>query len=90
MLVFRYKRKELKMKFEYVALFLFGIYLLYYLIAVYNGVERMKDKKSWYLVNESVLKILIVTGMFLGVLFMLQTYRVDYYRKEVQYYESKK
>lgn len=77
------------MKFEYVALFLFGIYLLYYLIAVYNGVTRMKDKKSWYLVNESVLKILIVTGMFLGILFMLQTYRVDYYRKEVQYYESK-
>ena len=76
------------MKFEYVALFLFGIYLLYYLIAVYNGVARMKDKKSWYLVNESVLKILIVTAMFLGILFMLQTYRVDYYRKEVQYYES--
>lgn len=78
------------MKFEYVALFLFGIYLLYYLIAVYNGVSRIKDKKSWYLVNESVLKILIVTAMFLGILFMLQTYRVDYYRKEVQYYEIKK
>ena len=78
------------MKFEYVALFLFGIYRLYYLIAVYNGVVKMKDKKSWYLVNESVLKILIVTAMFLGILFMLQTYRVDYYRKEVQYYESQK
>ena len=77
------------MKFEYVALFLFGIYLLYYLIAVYNGVARMKDKKSWYLVNESVLKILIVTAMFLGILFIFQTYRVDYCRKEVQYYESK-
>ena len=76
------------MKFEYVALFLFGIYLLYYLIAVYNGVARMKDKKSWYLVNESVLKILIVTAMFLGILFMLQTYRVDYYRKELSIYES--
>ena len=76
------------MKFEYVALFLFGIYLLYYLIAVYNGVARMKDKKSWYLVNESVLKILIVTAMFLGILFIFQTFRVDYYRKEVQYYES--
>lgn len=78
------------MKFEYVALFIFGIYLLYYLIAVYNGVSRIKDKKSWYLVNESVLKILIVTAMFLGILFMFQTYRVDYYRKEVQYYERKK
>lgn len=78
------------MKFEYVVLFLFGIYLLYYLIAVYNGVARMKDKKSWYLVNESVLKILIVTAMFLGILFIFQTYRVDYYRKEVQYYESEK
>lgn len=77
------------MKFEYVALFLFGIYLLYYLIAVYNGVARMKDKKSWYLVNESVLKILIVTAMFLGILFMFQTYRVDYYRKELSIYESK-
>lgn len=77
------------MKFEYVALFLFGIYLLYYLIAVYNGVVKMKDKKSWYLVNESVLKILIVTAMFLGILFMLQTYRVDYYRKELSIYESK-
>lgn len=77
------------MKFEYVVLFLFGIYLLYYLIAVYNGAAKMKDKKSWYLVNESVLKILIVTAMFLGILFMLQTYRVDYYRKEAQYYESK-
>lgn len=78
------------MKFEYVVLFIFGIYLLYYLIAVYNGVARMKDKKSWYLVNESVLKILIVTAMFLGILFIFQTYRVDYYRKEVQYYESEK
>lgn len=29
------------MKFEYVALFLFGIYLLYYLIAVYNGVAKL-------------------------------------------------
>lgn len=77
------------MKFEYVALFLFGIYLLYYLIAVYNGVAKMKDKKSWYLVNESVLKILVVTSMFLGILFMLQTYRVDYYRKELSIYESK-
>lgn len=77
------------MKFEYVALFLFGIYLLYYLIAVYNGVAKMKDKKSWYLVNESVLKILIVTAMFIGILFMLQTYRVDYYRKELSIYESK-
>ena len=77
------------MKFEYIALFLFGIYLLYYLIAVYNGVAKMKDKKSWYLVNESVLKILIVTAMFLGILFMLQTYRVDYYRKELSIYESK-
>lgn len=76
------------MKFEYVSLFLFGIYMLYYLIAVYNGVAKMKDKKSWYLVNESVLKILIVTAMFLGILFMMQTYRVDYYRKEVQYYEK--
>lgn len=76
------------MKFENVALFLFGIYMLYYLIAVYNGVAKMKDKKSWYLVNESVLKILIVTAMFLGILFMMQTYRVDYYRKEVQYYEK--
>lgn len=78
------------MKFEYVVLFLFCIYMLYYSIAVYNGVAKMKDKKSWYLVNESVLKILIVTAMFLGILFMLQTYRVDYYRKEVQYYESQK
>lgn len=78
------------MKFEYVVLFLFGIYMLYYLIAVYNGVAKIKDKKSWYLVNESVLKILIVTAMFLGILFMLQTYRVDYYRKEVKYYESQK
>ena len=77
------------MKFEYVALFLFGIYLLYYLIAVYNGVAKMKDKKSWYLVNESVLKILIVTAMFLGILFIFQTYRVDYYRKELRIYESK-
>lgn len=76
------------MKFEYASLFLFGIYMLYYLIAVYNGVAKMKDKKSWYLVNESVLKILIVTAMFLGILFMMQTYRVDYYRKEVQYYEK--
>ena len=77
------------MKFEYVALFLFGIYLLYYLIAVYNGVAKMKDKKSWYLVNESVLKILIVTAMSLGILFIFQTYRVDYYRKELSIYESK-
>lgn len=78
------------MKFEYVALFLFGIYLLYYLIAVYNGVSRMKDKKSWYLVNESVLKILIATAIALGALFIIQSYRIDSLQKELRIYESKK
>lgn len=77
------------MKFEYVALFLFGIYLLYYLIAVYNGVEKMKDKKSWYLVNESVLKILIATAIALGALFIIQSYRIDSLQKELRVYESK-
>lgn len=78
------------MKFEYVALFLFGIYLLYYLIAVYNGVARMKDKKSWYLVNESVLKILIATAIALGALFIIQSYRIDSLQEELRIYESKK
>lgn len=78
------------MKFEYVALFLFGIYLLYYLIAVYNGVARMKDKKSWYLVNESVFKILIATAIALGALFIIQSYRIDSLQKELRVYESKK
>ncbi len=78
------------MKFEYVALFLFGIYLLYYLIAVYNGVAKMKDKKSWYLVNESVLKILIATAIALGALFIIQSYRIDSLQKELRVYESKK
>lgn len=78
------------MKFEYVALFLFGIYLLYYLIAVYNGVSKMKDKKSWYLVNESVLKILIATAIALGALFIIQSYRIDSLQKELRIYESKK
>lgn len=77
------------MKFEYVALFLFGIYLLYYLIAVYNGVTKMKDKKSWYLVNESVLKILIATAIALGALFIIQSYRIDSLQKELRVYESK-
>lgn len=76
------------MKFEYVALFLFGIYLLYYLIAVYNGVSKMKDKKSWYLVNESVLKILIATAIALGALFIIQSYRIDSLQKELRIYES--
>lgn len=76
------------MKFEYVALFLFGIYLLYYLIAVYNGVAKMKDKKSWYLVNESVLKILIATAIALGALFIIQSYRIDSLQKELRVYES--
>jgi len=76
------------MKFEYVALFLFGIYLLYYLIAVYNGVAKMKDKKSWYLVNESVLKILIATAIALGALFIIQSYRIDSLQKELRIYES--
>lgn len=78
------------MKFEYVALFLFGIYLLYYLIAVYNGIAKMKDKKSWYLVNESVLKILIATAIALGALFIIQSYRIDSLQKELRVYESKK
>lgn len=78
------------MKFEYVALFIFGIYLLYYLIAVYNGVAKMKDKKSWYLVNESVLKILIATAIALGALFIIQSYRIDSLQKELRVYESKK
>lgn len=78
------------MKFEYVALFLFGIYLLYYLIAVYNGVAKMKDKKSWYIVNESVLKILIATAIALGALFIIQSYRIDSLQKELRVYESKK
>lgn len=77
------------MKYEYLFVFLFGIYLLYYVIAVYNGVVKMKDKKSWYLVNESVLKILIATAIALGVMFIIQSYRIDELNKEVRYYESK-
>ena len=76
------------MKYEYLFVFLFGIYLLYYVIAVYNGVVKMKDKKSWYLVNESVLKILIATAIALGAMFIIQSYRIDELKKEVECYES--
>lgn len=77
------------MKYEYLFVFLFGIYLLYYIIAVYNGVVKMKDKRSWYLVNESVLKILIATAIALGVMFIIQSYRIDSLQKELSIYESK-
>lgn len=77
------------MKFEYLFVFLFGMYLLYYVIAVYNGIAKMKDKKAWYLVNESVLKILIATAIALGVMFIIQSYRIDSLQKELSIYESK-
>lgn len=77
------------MKYEYLFVFLFGIYLLYYVIAVYNGVAKMQDKRSWYLVNESVLKILIATAIALGVMFIIQSYRIDSLQKELSIYESK-
>lgn len=76
------------MKYEYLFLFLFGIYLLYYIIAVYNGIAKMKDKKCWYLVHECVLKILVATAIAMGVMFIVQSYRIDSLMKEVQYYES--
>lgn len=76
------------MKYEYLFLFLFGIYLLYYIIAVYNGIAKMKDKKRWYLVHECVLKILVATAIAMGVMFIVQSYRIDSLMKEVQYYES--
>lgn len=78
------------MKYEYLFVFLFGMYLLYYFIAVYNGVIKMKDKKCWYLVHVSVFKILIATAIALGAMFIIQSYRVDSLKKEVQYYESQK
>lgn len=77
------------MKYEYLFVFLFGIYLLYYVVAVYNGVTKMKDKKTWYLVNESVLKILIATAIALGTMFIIQSYRIDSLQKELSIYESK-
>lgn len=78
------------MKYEYLFVFLFGMYLLYYVIAVYNGAIKMKDKKYWYLVHVSVLKILIATAIALGAMFIIQSYRIDSLKKEVQYYESQK
>ena len=89
MIVFRHKRKELKMKYEYLFIFLFGVYLLYYVIAVYNGVIKMKDKKCWYLVHVSVLKIIIATAIALGAMFIIQSYRIDSLQKELSIYESK-
>lgn len=77
------------MKYEYLFVFLFGMYLLYYVIAVYKGIAKMKDKKAWYLVNESVLKILIATAIALGVMFIIQSYRIDSLQKELSIYESK-
>lgn len=77
------------MKYEYLFVFLFGMYLLYYVIAVYNGVIKMKDKKCWYLVHVSVMKIMIATAIALGAMFIIQSYRIDSLKKEVQYYESK-
>lgn len=90
MLLFRYKRKELKMKYEYLFVFLFGIYLLYYVVAVYNGVIKMKDKKCWYLVHVSVMKIMIATAIALGAMFIIQSYRIDSLQKELSIYESQK
>lgn len=89
MLLFRYKRKEFKMKYEYLFVILFGIYLLYYVLAVYNGVIKMKDKKCWYLVHVSVMKIMIATAIALGAMFILQSYRIDSLQKELSIYESK-
>lgn len=76
------------MKYEHLFLFLFGMYLLYYVIAVYNGVIKMKDKKCWYLVHVSVLKIIIATAIALGAMFIIQSYRIDSLQKELSIYES--
>lgn len=89
MIIFRYKRKEYNMKYEYLFVFLFGMYLLYYVIAVYNGVIKMKDKKCWYLVHVSVFKILIATAIALGAMFIIQSYRIDSLQKELSIYERK-
>ena len=77
------------MKYEYLFLFLFGIYLLYYIIAVYNGIAKMHDKKRWYLVHECVLNILIATAIAMAVMFIVQSYRIDSLQKELSIYESK-
>lgn len=77
------------MKYEYLFVFLFGMYLLYYVIAVYNGVIKMKDKKCWYLVHVSVLKIIIATAIALGAMFIIQSYRIDSLQKELSIYERK-
>lgn len=50
----------------------------------------MKDKKCWYLVHVSVFKILIAKAIALGAMFIIQSYRIDSFKKEVQYYESQK
>lgn len=78
------------MKYEYLFLFLFGIYLLYYILAVYNGVIKMKDKKCWYLVHVSVMKIMIATAIALGAMFIIQSYRIDSLQKELSIYEDYK
>ncbi len=77
------------MKYEYLFLFLFGIYLLYYIIAVYNGIAKMNDKKRWYLVHECVLKILIATAIAMAVMFIVQSYRIDSLQNELSIYERK-
>lgn len=77
------------MKYEYLFVFLFGMYLLYYVIAVYNGVIKMKDKKCWYLVHVSVLKIIIATAIALCGMFIIQSYRIDSLQKELSIYERK-
>lgn len=73
------------MKYEYLFLFLFGIYI----IVVYNGVIKMKDKKCWYLVHVSVMKIMIATAIALGAMFIIQSYRIDSLQKELSIYEAK-
>lgn len=77
------------MTLEMMYMILASVYIFYVILAMYNGVVKMKDKKSWYLVNESVLKVLIATAIAFAMMFMFQTYKVDSLKKEVQYYERK-
>lgn len=78
------------MKYSMIASFLLAIYLVFLLIAIVQGFAKIKKKEKWYLVHESVLKVLFLTGLLVCIFFAVQSYHVDYLVEEVKQYESQK
>ena len=78
------------MTLELIAITVFSIYMVYVILATYNGKITMNDRTQWYIVNVTVFKVFLATVAFMGIMLVAQSYRIDDLKKEVQSYEQAK